>query len=137
MMTKDEVIELLQKVEFDENDYVTNVEWQMENGSWTSESCDGLSDILSWIADNHTYRIKGKPKVRPYEAKDWLCFLNKVWLNKDLETVLIIGYNKHILICCGNWDTQPPNSSFLWTVTYEWAFENLTRPDGVPFGEIE
>lgn len=132
-MTKDEVIELLQKVEFNNVDNSTNLEWFNDDDVW-EQAFDEFYVILSSIAEGYKYRIKGKLKVRPYEAKDWKQFLNKVWLDKEGEPVIVLGYDSRLIHCsgyCGKW-TDP-----FQFFDYSWAFENLTDPNGHPFGEIE
>lgn len=133
MMTQEEIVDVLSKARFNpKTGDATNLEYK-EKVNWIPWFM-GFEATMRLILDGVIVRIKDEPKVRPYEAKDWLMFLNKMWLTKVNEPVLILAFNDKRIYFGGKIENF---GSTLCSCSYDWAFENLTDPVGHPFGEIE
>jgi hypothetical protein len=102
MMTGDEIVELLPKIEFGSNgniQYAINLECLCDGDKWETSNKQFV-DIFADISKGKTYRIKSVPKYVPFTFEDAeLFWLKRIHKRDKAYIATIIDYDdKNIFI---------------------------------------
>jgi len=80
-MTREEIIELLQKIKYDGEGYSTNLQYYCTvDKGWNAVSED-LAGTLYDISEGEEYRIKPEPQYKPFTAENFELFINKPFIH--------------------------------------------------------
>jgi len=132
-MTKEQVIELLRKVEFNENGNVENVQvknlipnyyYLPEYREW-EDFTQSFDFLLSEIIEGKQFRIKPQKQYRPYTE------VSVDWVGKTLIDKTNINVNGYLIIKVK--DTTVWISDCIYGLKD--MLEIFTWLDGTPFGE--
>lgn len=125
-MTREEIIELLQKIKCDEKGHSTNLEYYSTTYNEWNPVAEDLAGTLLDISDGVEYRIKPEPKYVPFAFEDAELF----WLkrikrknNKSFVTTILAYDDRNVYF-----DDD--------SVTYEQLLSDYEFNDGTPAGRL-